>query len=316
MDCFFPTETIKAADRADYWADFLVTVCGNFDTVVDDWQDFKGHIGIRNSGGFDVAEISNNARKVIRTKKHAAASNDKYCFLIMQQEGTAMLSQNGSDVFLEKGDMTIIDSAYPSVFQYDGFHRQISLHIPRNLIESCFSDHKIEKATLISGAKGMGAITRNFLHSMYYEAHEIEDQDFTTMREMLLRLLSTTFRGDAPENTVDLKTRLLNIIHQKIEQHLTDPELSPLLIASKVGISTRHLHRLFKLKGISLGEWIRKRRLHEARKQLANNYFSNHSIIQIAFFWGFNDAAHFSRVFKAEFGISPRQFRQSKRIMQ
>jgi methylphosphotriester-DNA--protein-cysteine methyltransferase len=29
--------------------------------------------------------------------------------------------------------------------------------------------------------------------------------------------------------------------------------------------------------------------------------------IEIAFRWGFNDAAHFSRVFKAQYGVSPRQ---------
>ncbi|MDD5581131.1 MAG: AraC family transcriptional regulator [Methylobacter sp.] len=30
----------------------------------------------------------------------------------------------------------------------------------------------------------------------------------------------------------------------------------------------------------------------------------------MAFRWGFNDSAHFSRVFKQQFGCSPREFRQ------
>ena len=83
------------------------------------------------------------------------------------------------------------------------------------------------------------------------------------------------------------------------------------MIAELCGMSTRHLHRLFKADGVSFGEWVRKRRLSEARRQLANVHFSDHSIIQIAFQWGFNDAAHFSRTFRQEFGLSPRQYRRS-----
>jgi AraC-like DNA-binding protein len=313
MANFFPIEKIKVSDRANYWEDHLISVCGNFDTVVDDWNNFKGHIGIRNAGGFDIAEISNNANKVIRSKKHVAASNDRYCFLILQQEGSAILSQNGNEVFLEKGDMTLIDSGRPSVFQYDGFHSQISLHIPRDLLESCFPYNRIDEAHMISGSKGMGAITSRFLHSIYTEASELEAQDFISMREMLLKLLTSTLRADSAEDVIDVKQRQLKMLSTIIEQHLTDPELTPTLVATKAGISTRHLHRLFHGQNTSFGEWVRKRRLTEARRQLANTHFSDHSIIQIAFYWGFNDASHFSRVFKAQFGLSPRAYRLSKR---
>ena len=35
----------------------------------------------------------------------------------------------------------------------------------------------------------------------------------------------------------------------------------------------------------------------------------------IAFSWGFNDAAHFSRSFKEQYGMSPREFRQQALAM-
>jgi AraC-like DNA-binding protein len=35
------------------------------------------------------------------------------------------------------------------------------------------------------------------------------------------------------------------------------------------------------------------------------------SITQIAFSWGFNNAAHFSRCFKTRFGATPSDYRQS-----
>nr|WP_291557272.1 helix-turn-helix domain-containing protein [Comamonas sp. SCN 65-56] len=36
---------------------------------------------------------------------------------------------------------------------------------------------------------------------------------------------------------------------------------------------------------------------------------SARSVSEIAFAWGFNDAAHFSRAFKNRFGCSPRDMR-------
>ncbi|PCI47901.1 MAG: transcriptional regulator FeaR, partial [Alphaproteobacteria bacterium] len=247
--------------------------------------------------------------KIIRSRKQIAQGDDKYCFLIMQMQGRAVLSQRNNEAFLEPGDMALIDSGYPSEFTYDGFMRQISLHIPRETLESCLPYRRIEAARTISGVSGMGAVIRDFLASTYNEAAGIGEQDYPAVREALLNFLSATLRGYEPERVLGLKGQQLIHIRKIIEQNLTDPGLSPVMVAKMSGISTRQLHRLFKGDGVSFGAWVRKRRLCEARRQLANKHFSDHSIIQIAFHWGFNDAAHFSRSFRQEFGLSPRQYR-------
>ncbi|MBL4767418.1 MAG: transcriptional regulator FeaR [Rhodobacteraceae bacterium] len=306
-------DKIAPAERADHWAHSLKNVCGGFETISSDWSKFRGTIELRNIGGFDVAGISMNADKVVRSRRQISQDDDRYCFLIMQMQGRAVLSQRNNEAFLEPGDMALIESGYPSEFSYDGFMRQISLHIPRETLESCLSYGKIEAARTISGVSGMGAIIRDFLASTYKEAHSIGEQDYPAVREALLNFLGATLRGHAPDQVLDLKARQLIHIRNIIEQNLTDPCLSPAMVADLCGISTRQVHRLFKGDGVSFGEWVRTRRLSEARRQLANCHFSDHSIIQIAFHWGFNDAAHFSRIFRQEFGLSPRQYRLSTR---
>jgi AraC-like DNA-binding protein len=42
---------------------------------------------------------------------------------------------------------------------------------------------------------------------------------------------------------------------------------------------------------------------------LADPAERDRSVSEIAYHWGFNDAAHFSRTFKARFGMSPRDAR-------
>jgi AraC family transcriptional regulator, positive regulator of tynA and feaB len=94
-----------------------------------------------------------------------------------------------------------------------------------------------------------------------------------------------------------------------IETHLAEPSLDPSSIASELGISVRHLHRLFARQGDSPADWIRQRRLENSRSDLADVRFRDRTITEIAFLWGFSDSAHFSRSFRKQFGISPRAFR-------
>jgi len=66
---------------------------------------------------------------------------------------------------------------------------------------------------------------------------------------------------------------------------------------------------LFVCNGLSVSDWIRVQRLAHCKDDLANPLLDRKSITEIAFFWGFNDSAHFSRAFRQEFGMSPRRFR-------
>jgi AraC-like DNA-binding protein len=59
-------------------------------------------------------------------------------------------------------------------------------------------------------------------------------------------------------------------------------------------------------------EYLRDYRLRQARTRLSG---SDESIAQIAARCGFEDAAYFSRAFKAQFGSSPVEFRRYLRAL-
>lgn len=80
-------------------------------------------------------------------------------------------------------------------------------------------------------------------------------------------------------------------------------------IADKSGYSKWHLQRVFKeMKGCTLGEYVRKRRLLEAAKSLREG---NLPILDIALQYGFSSQATFTRIFKKHFDTTPAKFRQS-----
>lgn len=81
-------------------------------------------------------------------------------------------------------------------------------------------------------------------------------------------------------------------------------------LAKKAFFSEFHYHRLFhSIVGEPVMEYIRKRRLTEAAKELVN---SEKSISYIALDYQFSSSEAFSRAFKRMYGISPREFRMSK----
>ncbi|MFI9240588.1 helix-turn-helix domain-containing protein [Streptomyces sp. NPDC053079] len=91
-------------------------------------------------------------------------------------------------------------------------------------------------------------------------------------------------------------------IHDYIRQRLRDPGLTPEAVAASHGISTRHLYALFRDQGLTVGAWIRERRLENCRRDLADPLLLGRPIHSIAAGWGFPNPADFSRTFRAPTG--------------
>jgi AraC-like DNA-binding protein len=91
-------------------------------------------------------------------------------------------------------------------------------------------------------------------------------------------------------------------------KRLNDPELCAEQIAAAHYVSVRHLYRVLAEGGISLADWIRTRRLEACRQELARSPSAS-GIAAVARKHGFSDMSSFSRGFRAEYGLSPREWR-------
>ena len=103
----------------------------------------------------------------------------------------------------------------------------------------------------------------------------------------------------------------LHRVCQSIETLLAEPDLTLDRVAALDGISPRSVQKLFAAAGQNFSTYLRIRRLERCRLDLTSPMFAGLSISQICFRWGFNEAAHFSRVFKERYGVSPREFRRT-----
>ncbi|WP_261953513.1 AraC family transcriptional regulator [Streptomyces nigrescens] len=113
----------------------------------------------------------------------------------------------------------------------------------------------------------------------------------------------------APEPARSRTDLLLHDIKTYVEHHLHDADLSPASLAAAHHISLRYLHHLFQRDGLTVGGFLRERRLEHCRADLSDPAQSQRGAGQIARRWGFRDPAVFNRTFKSAYGVTPGAYR-------
>ncbi len=94
-----------------------------------------------------------------------------------------------------------------------------------------------------------------------------------------------------------------------IEEHLTET-IAYDELARMVHVSSYHFQRVFSLTcGISLGEYIRRRRLSCAANDLLSKGIN---VTETAFLYGYDSVESFSRAFTRFHGVLPSKIKQSK----
>ena len=102
---------------------------------------------------------------------------------------------------------------------------------------------------------------------------------------------------------------LLASCEEFIRRNLGDPTLTPATVAAAHHVSVRTLHRLFQAGGRQAAHWIQQCRLERCHSELADPLLREHTVAAVASRWGFANAAHFSRLFRATYGMTPTEHR-------
>jgi transcriptional regulator GlxA family with amidase domain len=96
-----------------------------------------------------------------------------------------------------------------------------------------------------------------------------------------------------------------------VAQHLADPGLTVDAIARALNVSRRQLYNAFAEEQDGVAGYILARRIEACRQVLASRDGLARSITDIAVACGFQNMAHFSRVFRAQLGVAPSDYRRA-----
>ena len=97
-------------------------------------------------------------------------------------------------------------------------------------------------------------------------------------------------------------------ILQFIGNHYTDPELDMRSVAARIGANRKKINGILKMElGMTFRDYVNKLRLAEAARLLADK--DNKPVVEIAYSVGYANVSHFYKLFKEEYGCTPKTFR-------
>lgn len=247
---------------------------------------------------------------ILRSGAHEQRSGRVLVMLLLS--GSSLIKKSGRAVRLGPSELCIMRSGPPLVIeQKDAFHAML-LSVPESDLADRVPDWSGARLEPISSISGAPAIFRDALQSLQRWGPSLGDQGGDRIGDALVDLLGAVICHAIPNRTDCIQRSLYHMerIKKFARLNLGNPDLSVELIAESVGLSERQIHRLFASEQLSLMRWVWLQRLERCYEELLADAHEQRSISEIAFHWGFNDQAHFSRAFRKQFGLSPREARR------
>ncbi|MEU7821723.1 helix-turn-helix domain-containing protein [Catellatospora sp. NPDC049133] len=275
-------------------------------------EDIAVRMGLSAIGPVRICSARATAVTVHRTQRLAQVDEEPAVFLGLQVTGTSLVAQNGRECTLGPGEFAVYESIAPYTLSFDEGVDHHFVRFPRAAL--ALPDWMIRDTTSVTlgSDNPLARLASTYFHQLVVdgELHQGGHADAAVEPSVeLLRAVLTSQHGNFGLAKAPLEATLSLRVTHYIRQNLADQDLSAARIAAAHNISVRHLYAVLSRSGISLGDWIRTRRLAECRRELAGPSGRLRTIAAIGRSWGFMDATHFSKVFKHAYGISPRAWR-------
>jgi AraC-like DNA-binding protein len=262
-------------------------------------------------GPVNAYRISGGAQVFSRSRRDAVSVGADDLKLSVQLSGTGMFAQDGAVTVVRRGELAIYDMGRPYLLTFDGAWSCAVMTVPRTAIGLQWQPLSGAMHRALPASSGTARVLARFLTTTVRESATISAPAASRdLGDAALALFNATI-ADATSTPYDTPAHALRAqVLEHVRTHLADPSLTHASVAAHFHLSPRTLDRLFADEPRTLTGHIRVLRLHAARRDLLNPALRLHTIAWLATQWGFADAAHFSRSFKAAFGMSPSEARR------
>lgn len=310
----FSTRAFKT-DKVRHWRDTLAQLNWSVGYAGLDEESFEAGIKVTTFGPYLLYRHVTQPVVFERTPEVLPSSEDRYFQLIFHANGKMAFSHYGRRSLLHGGDLSLSDNAAPARMAYLAPTEAFILRIPPKLLESRIAIPERMCNLPLSRAPGFADAMSDVIVNLWGMRRKgLADEHAEAGAHPLLDLLAATcamsWRAEIADSSVAAAWRVR--IKRHIEANLRDPQLSPASVAEACRLSPRYLRKVFAATDESVAGYIRRRRLEECADHLTSVLWDGKSVTEIAYRWGFSSSAHFSRAFKAHFGVTPTDFRHAK----
>lgn len=247
-----------------------------------------------------------------RAGADAPDTDDDSVTVLVQDRGSLMIDRNDRRTLLRPGSLAFTDTTRPCTLTYLDRSRTHTFRLPTRRLGLGEADRRRIAEAPVEPDTEAAALVVPFLSRLADQAGTYGPYLGPLLARNAIDLLATLvaelLERDSPP--ADAATAVLRLrIKSYVEDHLTDPDLTPRTIAAAHHVSVRHVHRLFQHEGTTVSRWIQHRRLEACRRVLGRPARNTPALTAVAHRFGFTSYSHFSRTFRAAYGMSPREWR-------
>jgi AraC-like DNA-binding protein len=305
------THSVSPREQFAYWREAVCEAVLNVATE-HPGDGFFGDITCASYRDLRFASFASTAHEVVRTTSHIGRSGDDHYLVSLQRSGASRMFQGKDVCELQPGDVGLVDGTRPFRVEFPERVDRVVAVIPHAMLRSrapWLNDRPLNR---MAADNSLSGALRFYLERLAGPACS-SDAEAAALTDNLCNIIALMTAASDSERQA---TRALSFqpgleqLLAAMRRHLADPDLSPKTLADRLHISVRTVHKRFEDAETTFGQWVLVARLQACRRALDDPRQTAFTISQIAFGWGFNDLSHFSKAFKAQFGVSPAQYRR------
>ncbi|MER7128102.1 helix-turn-helix domain-containing protein [Streptosporangium saharense] len=316
MHTVIHTGGVAPTERFEYWRNLVSRTLLPLEIVSESPADFQGEMRSMDFGAVHLSRAGCSDIWTHRTMKHIRQSDPEMLQVAVPLRGHGAVVQGREHVAMGLSTIVVYNSWTPysvlTTGDGEGTIRGIFAMVPRAMLHLPAALSERRTPWVLSGREGVGALLVGFLGHLAANADRFQTGETTRLGATALDLLTMLLaRENGAVVSPETRQRVLTArIHAFIHRRLGDPALSPEIIAAAHNISVRALHRLFLTQEHTVAAWIRALRLDHCRRDLSDRRLEDRPVHAVAARWGFTDAAHFTRAFRAVYGMTPQAYRR------
>lgn len=301
------TNRVFVSERAAAWSSINTRYFGRLRVSSLGDESLDASLDAYDVGALRMFRITAPAHHVARDTTCGELPTDDFYKLVLQVSGKGLVEQQHRRVELSPGQWILYDPRDPYAITNPERCTLLVTQVPRALLSGLKLSGPLAGQTGHDNVAGLHGVFGTYLRALSEQLPGLPDGAGQAICESVMGLLASTLAETFRRigEPIPLPSVLKLRVRQYMQAHLCEPDLSIQGIAEALRCSKRYLHKVFEDDPVGLERHIwnaRLERCHEALMQEANG---TRSAAQIAYAWGFKSSAHFCRLFKQEYGMTP-----------
>jgi AraC family transcriptional regulator, positive regulator of tynA and feaB len=308
----YSTLDIHPRDRIAYWIDVACKELPRHEFRSRVGPAYEGSIKFGVLGDMSVAVVECDPCETKRRPRDLVDCRNDDFLLVLHYSGRILALQDGREALMQRDNFVLVDPARPIETVQVVKGKLAFFSIPRKGLEARMGSVGSLAFQAISKQRPLAGLAAGFLSMLPARVGVLTGSEASLVAEQALDLIALALSSEASKCGVTLSApRAASLLRLKsvIERRLRDPELKPSTVAREAGIGVRYANALLLQEDFSIERYILHRRLERCRRALADPAQAHRMIGEIAFAWGFSDLSHFSRRFRATYGMTPSDWR-------